>query len=91
MYYLIKKDITYLQLDLIEAKCTIFDREGIKIEKNNNGGYDVTAYNRQLYLDKTPIEIAHYTNEWTEDEIFRDISVKNLCKRFGYVLAKKVE
>jgi hypothetical protein len=91
MYYLIKNDIAYLQLDLIEAKCTIFDREDIKIEKNNNDGYDVTAYNRQLYLDKTPVKIAHYTNEWTENEIFDDISIKVLCKRFGYVLTKEVE
>ena len=91
MYYLIKNDIAYLQLDLIEAKCTIFDREGIKIEKNNNGGYDVTAYNTQLYLDKTPISIAHYNNEWTYDEVFNNISVKALCGRFGYVLTKEVE
>lgn len=91
MYYVIKSDIAHGFFDLIEVKYYIFEREGIKIERNERDGWNITAYNRQLYLNKTPVKIAQYSNEYTQDEVFSDISIKNLCKRFGYILTKEVE
>ena len=90
MYYVIKDSLAYPCVDLVEVKTFIIAREDIRIIQQNTGNWVVSAFNRQMYVDKTPLIIGRYLDAFTYSEIIQDLSAKDLAKKFNYVITKEI-
>lgn len=90
MYYIIKDSFAYPCTDLAEVKTFIIIREDIRIIRQNTGNWVVSAFNRQMYVDKTPLIIGRYSDEFTYSEIIQNLSAKDLAKKFNYIITKEI-
>lgn len=87
--YLIKNDLVKgTGQSLQDLKYILFYLESLRIERQDNDSWKLMWYNRDIYVDKTPKNLASYTNEFTKDEVFDDIDTKSLAEKLGYKIVK---